>query len=159
MTACSAMPIEPEKRIGDTGEHKALGPDLFVPFLCYAVQARLEERMQDGIAFKILLPSELVVLECEGSFAGAPADVAEGFIHMSTAEQLDRTLRKHFADNADVCIAAIDLEALGDQVRWEPSKGGQLYPHLYGPLPLDAVVAYGPLERNDDESIRLPVAK
>jgi uncharacterized protein (DUF952 family) len=119
----------------------------------------VEKKMPDGIAFKVLLPSELVALECAGSFAGAADDVAEGFIHMSTAEQLDRTLRKHFAGNNEVCIAAIDLEALGDRVRWEPSKGGQLYPHLYGPLPLDAVIAYGPLERNDDGSIQLPAAK
>ncbi len=113
--------------------------------------------MQDGIVFKILLPSELATLEGEGSFAGAAVDIAEGFIHMSTADQLDRTLRKHFAGNNDVVITAVDLQALGDQVRWEMSKSGQLYPHLYGPLRLDAVVAYGPLARNDDGSVRLPV--
>ncbi|HEY1857867.1 DUF952 domain-containing protein [Acidocella sp.] len=112
--------------------------------------------MQDAIAYKILLPSEWAALARDGGFAGAPVDIADGFIHMSTATQLDETLRKHFVGLDGLWIAAVDLAALGDLVRWEPSRGGALFPHLYGMLPLSAVVAHGPLARHEDGSARLP---
>jgi uncharacterized protein (DUF952 family) len=114
--------------------------------------------MTDLIAYKILLADELAALEAHGRFDGAPIDVADGYIHMSTAAQLAETIDKHFAGRSDLTIAAVDLAPLEDAVRWEPSRGGQLFPHLYGPLPLDAVIAYGPLEREDDGAVRLPVA-
>ena len=112
--------------------------------------------MQDAIAYKILLPGEWAALLRDGSFAGAPVDLADGFIHMSTATQLDETLRKHFAGIDELYIAAIDLTALSPLVRWEPSRGGALFPHLYGKLPLGAVAAHGPLVRHEDGSARLP---
>jgi uncharacterized protein (DUF952 family) len=112
--------------------------------------------MQDAIAYKILLPSEWTALVRDGGFAGAPVDVADGFIHMSTATQLDETLRKHFSGLDGLWIAAVDLAALGALVRWEPSRGGALFPHLYGHLPLSAVVAHGRLERHEDGAVRLP---
>ncbi|MDO7843025.1 DUF952 domain-containing protein [Sphingomonas immobilis] len=94
-----------------------------------------------------------------GSFAGAPIDLADGYIHLSTAAQLTETVDKHFAEAVDLHVAAVDLEALGDGVKWEESRGGQLFPHLYGgPLLLETVIAYGPLSRNDDGSVALPVA-
>ncbi|MFL0414517.1 DUF952 domain-containing protein [Sphingomonas sp. 179-A 2A2 NHS] len=99
----------------------------------------------------------MAVLERDGSFAGAPVDVADGYIHLSTAAQLTETVDKHFAGQHDLHVAAVDLEALGDQIRWEESRGGQLFPHLYGTLTLDTVVAYSPLEREDDGTVRLPV--
>ena len=114
--------------------------------------------MPDPIAYKVLTLDELSRLEQEGRFAGAPVDLADGYIHLSTAIQLDETLARHFAGRADLALAAVDLDALGDQVRWEPSRGGDLFPHLYGPLPLDAVLAYGPLEREADGTAKLPVA-
>jgi uncharacterized protein (DUF952 family) len=116
----------------------------------------MEPNMQDAIAYKILLPGEWAALRRDGSFAGAPVDLADGYIHMSTATQLDETLRKHFAGMEELYIAAVDLAALGPLVRWEPSRGGALFPHLYGKLPLDAVVAHGPLVRHADGSARLP---
>ena len=67
--------------------------------------------MQDAIAYKVLLPGEWATLMRDGRFAGAPVDLADGFIHMSTAAQLDETLRKHFAGMEDLQIAAIDLTA------------------------------------------------
>jgi uncharacterized protein (DUF952 family) len=113
--------------------------------------------MPDTIAFKILTADQMVALEA-GSFVGAPIDVADGYIHLSTAAQLRETVDKHFAGQSDLHIAEVDLDALGDQVRWEISRGDQLFPHLYGRLTLDSVVAYGPLERDEGGSIRLPVA-
>jgi uncharacterized protein (DUF952 family) len=113
--------------------------------------------MADTIAYKVLTAEQLVALE-HGSFAGAPIDVSDGYIHLSTAAQLDETVDKHFAGQADLAVAAVDLEALGSALRWEPSRGGQLFPHLYGRLTLDTVIAYGPLEREADGTVRLPVA-
>ena len=112
--------------------------------------------MQDTIAYKILVPGEWAALQRDGRFAGAPVDVADGYIHMSTSTQLDETLRKHFAGIDDLVIAAIDLTALGPMVRWEPSRGGALFPHLYGELPLTAVAAHGKLARHEDGSVQLP---
>ncbi len=115
--------------------------------------------MPDTTAYKVLTADQLATLEQEGSFAGAPIDLADGYIHLSTADQLATTIEKHFAGQDGLQIAAVDLEALGDAVRWEPSRGGQLFPHIYGtPLTLDVVIAYSPLEHEEDGTIRLPVA-
>lgn len=111
-----------------------------------------------AIAYKVLTGPQLAELEANGAFAGAPVDLADGYIHLSTAAQLDETVAKHFAGQADLHVAAADLDALGAAVKWEPSRGGQLFPHIYAALPLSAVLAYGPLERDDDGAIRLPVA-
>jgi uncharacterized protein (DUF952 family) len=75
----------------------------------------------------------------DGLFHGAPVDRADGYIHFSTAEQLRETAAKHFAGQSDLVLVAVEAEALGDALRWEPSRGGALFPHLYGALPLDAV--------------------
>ncbi len=108
-------------------------------------------------AYKVLTADQMAALEAEGSFTGAPVDLADGYIHLSTAAQLTATVDKHFAGQSDLHVAAVDLDALGEAVRWEESRGGQLFPHLYGPLPLDAVIAYGALERLGDGTVRLPV--
>ncbi|KTT99568.1 hypothetical protein NS355_06435 [Sphingomonas yabuuchiae] len=100
----------------------------------------------------------MAVLEQEGVFAGAPVDLADGYIHLSTAAQLAETVDKHFAGQSELHIAAVDLEAMGEAVKWEESRGGQLFPHLYADLPLAAVIAYGPMKRDDDGMVRLPVA-
>ncbi len=83
--------------------------------------------------------------EAAGVFAGAPVDAADGFIHFSTAAQVKETAAKHFAGQRDLLIAAIDAGALGPALRYEPSRGGALFPHLYGPLPLAAVAWVRPL--------------
>ncbi len=108
-------------------------------------------------AYKVLTETELAELE-GGSFAGSAADRADGFIHLSTAGQLAGTIDKHFAGATGLCLAAVDLAALGDSVRWEVSRGGDSFPHIYGALTLDAVIAYGPLERDAEGAIRLPIA-
>lgn len=114
--------------------------------------------MPDKIAYKVLLPDQLATLEHDGIFAGAPVDLADGYIHMSTADQLAETIAKHFAGKEDLQIVTVDLEAFGDELKWEESRGGALFPHLYAPLSLGAVIAYGPLEFDEDGSIRYPVA-
>ena len=110
------------------------------------------------VAYKVLTAGQMAALEHDGSFAGAPVDLADGYIHLSTATQLTATVDKHFAGQSDLHVAAVDLAALGEKVRWEQARGGEDFPHLYAPLPLDAVVAYGPIERDADGDVRLPVA-
>jgi uncharacterized protein (DUF952 family) len=78
--------------------------------------------------------------ERNGSFAGAPIDVADGFIHFSTAGQARETAAKHFAGQTGLLLVAVDGAKLGDALKYEVSRGGALFPHLYGPLDLNAVV-------------------
>lgn len=110
-------------------------------------------------AYKVLTAEQMATLETEESFAGAPIDLADGYIHLSTAEQLTETVDKHFAGQSDLHVAAVDLGSFGAGLKWEESRGGQLFPHLYGgPLLLETVIAYGPLERDADGRVKLPVA-
>ncbi|MCJ2015790.1 DUF952 domain-containing protein [Methylobacterium sp. J-076] len=75
-----------------------------------------------------------------GRFAGAPVDLADGFIHFSTATQVAETAARHFAGQRDLLLVAVEADRLGPALRYEPSRGGDLFPHLYGDLPLSAVV-------------------
>lgn len=110
------------------------------------------------IAYKILTKQQMDALEAEGTFAGAPIDLTDGYVHLSTAEQAQETLEKHFAGQSNLWIAAVDLDALGDAVKWEESRGGALFPHLYAPMTLETVIAYGPVEYESDGTLKLPVA-
>ena len=89
--------------------------------------------MSDPI-FKIVPASLWREAEVAGSFAGAPVDRADGFIHFSTASQVRETVAKHFAGARDLLLVALDPEALGTPLKWEVSRGGALFPHLYAPL-------------------------
>jgi uncharacterized protein (DUF952 family) len=71
-----------------------------------------------------------------GTYRGSAVDLRDGFIHFSTAAQLAETLRRHFAGQRDLVLVEIDSHALGAALRWEPSRGGDLFPHLYGELPV-----------------------
>jgi uncharacterized protein (TIGR00369 family) len=83
--------------------------------------------------------------ERAGVFTGAPVDLSDGYIHFSTAEQMVETAQKHFKDQKDLLLLIIDQNLLGPALRYEPSRGGALFPHLYGPLPLEAVRNVVPL--------------
>ncbi|RAZ87457.1 DUF952 domain-containing protein [Mesorhizobium hawassense] len=80
-----------------------------------------------------------------GRFTGAPIDIADGFIHFSTAAQARETAAKHFAGQTDLLLIAIDGAQLGDALKYEVPRGGALFPHLYAPLALDAVLWVKPL--------------
>jgi uncharacterized protein (DUF952 family) len=84
-----------------------------------------------------------------GLFTGAPVDLADGYIHFSTGAQARETAAKHFAGQGDLLLIAVDAAALGEALRWEPSRGGALFPHLYGPLPMSAVLWEKPLPLGD----------
>ena len=110
-----------------------------------------------NLAYKVLTAEQMAALEADGTFAGAPVDLADGYVHLSTCEQLTETVDKHFAGQENLHVAAVDLGSFGGSLKWEESRGGQLFPHLYGPLLLETVIAYGPLERLADGTVKLPV--
>jgi uncharacterized protein (DUF952 family) len=99
--------------------------------------------------YKILRASEWEELDRLGETAGAPVDVADGFIHFSTAEQVAETAARHFAGADGLILAAFEAEALGPSLKWEPSRGGALFPHLYGPLRRTDVTWHAPLPLRD----------
>lgn len=99
-------------------------------------------------AFKILTAFQWAQFKADGVFTGAPVDVADGYIHLSAADQVQDTLDKHFAGQTGLVIAEIDLDALGSIVRWEVSRGGALFPHAYGALPISAVIRTHQRETN-----------
>ena len=83
--------------------------------------------------------------ERKSVFTGAPIDIRDGYIHFSTAHQALETAAKHFAGINNLLLVAVDADALGSALKWEPSRGGALFPHLYDALPLDAVLWTKPL--------------
>ncbi len=84
------------------------------------------------------------------AFDGAPVDLADGFIHFSTKAQVAETAARHFAGVDDLLLVAVDATWLGDALKWEASRGGDLFPHLYGPLSLSAVLWARPLRLGGD---------
>src|SRR5215831_4129224 len=94
--------------------------------------------------------------ERTGTFRGSPVDLKDGFIHFSTAHQVAETAAKHFAGERDLLLLHIDAERLGAPLKWEPSRGGALFPHLYGALDLAAVVRVDPLPLAADGRHRFP---
>ena len=91
------------------------------------------------IAYKILTADQWVKFQADGVFHGAPVDLVDGYIHLSTADQLDETLNKHFVGQSALVILAVDLAPLHNSIRWEISRGGALFPHIYAALPLSVV--------------------
>ena len=92
------------------------------------------------LIFKIFRRAEWDALRTAGQTLGAPVDLADGFIHFSTAEQVAGTAARHFATESDLVLVAVEAAALGADLKWEPSRGGALFPHLYRALRLGDVV-------------------
>jgi len=108
------------------------------------------------LIYKIADRGEFEAAMATGLFHGAAVDRADGFIHFSNAAQLRETGRRHFAGRDDLVLAAIDATLLGDALRHEKSRGGDLFPHLYGPLPAAAVVWVTPLQRDAGGALTFP---
>lgn len=106
--------------------------------------------------YKIATATAWRAAEATGVFAGAPIDLADGYIHFSACTQVAETLERHFAGQADLVLITVDADALGPALRWEPSRGGQLFPHLYAPLPTSAARAVHPLSLGADGRHVLP---
>ena len=86
------------------------------------------------LVYKIMTPEEQAQMARSGLFPGSPIDRTDGYVHLSTAAQVIETVRRHFADMGGLVLAAADAEALGAGLRFEPSRGGDLFPHLYRDL-------------------------
>ena len=95
--------------------------------------------------YKLLRAAEWQALEATGQTAGAPIDLRDGYIHFSTAAQVAETAARHFAEVSGLWLVAVAAEPLGSALAWEPSRGGDLFPHLYGPLQLKDVLWATPL--------------
>jgi uncharacterized protein (DUF952 family) len=102
------------------------------------------------VIYKICPAALWQAAERNGVFAGAPVDVADGFIHFSTAAQVKETAAKHFARQPDLLLVHVQAERLGERLKWEPSRGGALFPHLYAPLRLADVQKVVPLPLGPD---------
>jgi uncharacterized protein (DUF952 family) len=106
--------------------------------------------------YKICTASEWREAEQAGAYRGSTVDLKDGFIHFSTAEQAVETAAKWFAGQHDLVLVAVDADALGDRLKWEPSRGGALFPHFYGELPLAAVRRRDALPLADNGRHRFP---
>jgi uncharacterized protein (DUF952 family) len=105
--------------------------------------ACLTDRTTDIIVYKIVPAPQWCESEREGTFHGSPVDARDGFIHLSSAEQISGTAARHFVGAVDLLLLAVRTASL--DIRWEPSRGGDLFPHLYGALPMASVVWVRPL--------------
>jgi uncharacterized protein (DUF952 family) len=97
------------------------------------------------VVYKLVTAEQWRVAGEQGRFDGAPIDITDGFIHFSDAVTVRETAAKHFAGQDGLLLVAVDAARFGDALRWEVSRGGALFPHLYTFLPLDAVLWTKPL--------------
>ncbi len=106
--------------------------------------------------YKICTAAQWREAQAAGAFRGADVDLRDGYIHFSTAAQLAETAARHFAGQTDLVLIAVDAAALGSALRWEPARGGDLFPHLYGALAMPAVRWSAPLPLDADGRHVLP---
>lgn len=106
--------------------------------------------------YKIVPASLWQVAKENGIFEGAAIDLSDGFIHFSTATQAKETAARHFAGQTDLLLVAVDGDTLGEKLVFEPSRGGDLFPHLYAALPLSAVLWEKPLPLGLDGAHQFP---
>ncbi|MFC1757249.1 DUF952 domain-containing protein [Planctomycetota bacterium] len=109
-----------------------------------------------NIIYKICSRDEWESAERQGRFTGSPVDIADGFIHFSTADQMKETAAKHFAGQEDLVLVFVDGRKLGNALRWEVSRGGDLFPHLYAELPIEATIEVHPLPLSNDGTHKFP---
>jgi uncharacterized protein (DUF952 family) len=109
------------------------------------------------VIFKIVHADEWRTAEAKGVYRGSAKDRADGFLHFSTEDQLMGTLTRYYAEADDLMLVAVNADALGDALKFEPSTAGALYPHLYGDLPISAVNWSRPITRNAAGEFQLPL--
>jgi uncharacterized protein (DUF952 family) len=98
--------------------------------------------------YKVCGAGEWAAADLAGVYEGSADDARDGFIHFSTAAQLAETLARHFAGRDDLVLIAVEADGLGESLKWEPSRGGTLFPHFYGVLPVAAALWVKPLPRD-----------
>ncbi|MCX8995993.1 DUF952 domain-containing protein [Rhizobiaceae bacterium BDR2-2] len=110
----------------------------------------MSERPYPAVVYKIVPAPLWDEARQKGLFEGAPVDLADGFIHFSTAAQVKETAARHFAGQTDLLLVAVDARVLGEALVFEPSRGGDLFPHLYASLPFSAVLSETALPLGED---------
>ncbi|MBO6814192.1 MAG: DUF952 domain-containing protein [Rhizobiaceae bacterium] len=106
--------------------------------------------------YKIVTREEWVEASAAGVFTGAPIDHQDGYIHFSTAGQVRETAAKHFHGRNNLLLVTVNADTLGTDLKWESSRGGDLFPHLYSELPVSLATAVQPLEDRPDGSHKFP---
>jgi uncharacterized protein (DUF952 family) len=106
--------------------------------------------MSDDVIYHMCQAEEWALALAEGRYDGSSQDKADGFIHFSTKKQVWTSAAKHRKGQPGILLLCVKTKKLGDALKWEPSRGGDLFPHLYGPLDPDAVVETVPLPLGDD---------
>lgn len=96
--------------------------------------------------YKIIDADVWATAEAAGEFCGVDIDLTDGFIHLSSADQVTETLQKYFAGRTNLILVAVDGGMLGNALRWEVSRGGDRFPHVYGPIPMTAVIETRPIQ-------------
>jgi uncharacterized protein (DUF952 family) len=129
------------RKLAATGSN----PGLAFSASCSRFAAADRKAKDVTIIYKICERASWEAAEADRFFAGSAVDQRDGFIHFSTAAQLAGTAAKHFAGLTDLILVAVDADALGGKLKWETSRGGELFPHLYAALPLSAVQWARPL--------------
>jgi len=113
--------------------------------------------MERRLIYHMCRRAEWAATEAAGQYRGSSQDAADGFIHFSTAAQIRESARKHRAGQDDLVLVTVDAARLGAALKWEPSRGRVRFPHLYGALPLEAVVRVDPLPLGLDGTHVFPV--
>ncbi len=103
--------------------------------------------------YKIFLADEWTAFEAAGETLGAPIDLADGYVHISTGTQVAETVSKYFSKKEGLQILALDPDTLGETLKWEPSRGGELFPHLYRILRMEDIAWVKPLPFDGDEHV------
>ena len=103
--------------------------------------------------YKIFRADEWAAFEAAGETLGAPIDLADGYVHISTATQVAETVSKYFSKREGLKILALDADTLGEALKWEPSRGGDLFPHLYRALQMEDVAWVKPLPLEGDDHV------
>lgn len=115
--------------------------------------------MSSAFIYHMCRREEWTRARTQGDYRGSSQDIADGFIHFSTATQIRESAAKHRAGQVGLVLLAVDPAKVGDGLKWEASRGGALFPHVYGPLPLRAVIAATDLPLGDDGKHVFPVLK
>ncbi len=97
------------------------------------------------VLYKIMARQDWETAQARGVYGGSEVDRRDGFIHLSASHQVRATAQKHFSGQADLLLVSVRQEALGQSLKWEVSRGGDLFPHIYGSLPLNAIHEVIPL--------------
>ena len=108
------------------------------------------------IIYKILRHDEFLTLETEGKICGSSQDIADGFIHFSTKEQIRETLSKHYSLERRLVLMAVEIEGISENLKWEKSRSDQMFPHLYAKLDFNSAMWFSPIELDEDRHILPP---